>query len=144
MKISEILGKKGRFVVTISPGRTVLEAIRLLVEKNIGSVVVTRNEQIVGILTERDVLRLTVDRHNELHRLRVSETMTADVITATPDSEIGQAMEVMTENRIRHLPVLSDGRLAGLLSIGDVVNALRESVQNENHHLKKYIQGSVY
>lgn len=144
MKISEILGKKGRFVVTISPGRTVLEAIQLLVEKNIGSVVVTRNEQIVGILTERDVLRLTVDRHNELHRLRVSETMTADVITATPDSDIGQAMEVMTENRIRHLPVLSDGRLAGLLSIGDVVNALRESVQNENHHLKKYIQGSVY
>jgi len=144
MKISEILGKKGRFVVTISPGRTVLEAIQLLVEKNIGSVVVTRDEQIVGILTERDVLRLTVDRHNELHRLRVSETMTADVITATPDSEIGHAMEVMTENRIRHLPVLSDGRLAGLLSIGDVVNALRESVQNENHHLKRYIQGSVY
>lgn len=144
MKISEILGKKGRFVVTISPDHTVLEAVGLLVERNIGSVVVTRGERIVGILTERDVLRLTADRHRELHRLSVSETMTSDVITATPDHEIGHAMEVMTENRIRHLPILSDGGLAGLLSIGDVVNALRESVQDENHHLKKYIQGSVY
>ncbi|MDX1568825.1 MAG: CBS domain-containing protein, partial [Longimicrobiales bacterium] len=136
MKIRDILGKKGRFVVTIPPDRTVLEAIRLLVEKNIGSVVVTNDDSIVGILTERDILRLTTDRHRELDRLLVSETMTSEVITATPDDEISHVMEVMTENRIRHLPVLEDHGLAGILSIGDVVNALRESVQSENQHLK--------
>ena len=144
MKIRDILGKKGRFVVTIPPDRTVLEAIRLLVEKNIGSVVVTNDDSIVGILTERDILRLTTDRHRELDRLLVSETMTSEVITATPDDEISHVMEVMTENRIRHLPVLEEHELAGILSIGDVVNALRESVQSENQHLKKYIQGTVY
>ncbi|MFW6199630.1 MAG: CBS domain-containing protein [Gemmatimonadota bacterium] len=144
MKISDILGKKGRFVVTIPPDRTVLEAIQLLVEKNIGSVVVTNDESILGILTERDILRLSTDQHRDLDRLRVSEAMTSDVVTASPDDEISHVMEVMTENRVRHLPVLADDALAGILSIGDVVNALRESVQNENHHLKKYIQGAVY
>ncbi len=144
MKIKDILGKKGRFVVTIPPDRTVLEAIQLLVEKNIGSVVVTRDDEIVGILTERAILRLSTVRHRELDRLRVSKAMTADVITATPADGINHVMEVMTDNRIRHLPILADGRLAGILSIGDVVNALRESVQKENHHLKKYIQGTGY
>lgn len=144
MKIRDILGKKGRVVVTIPPERTVLEATQLLVEKNIGSVVVTRQDEIVGILTERDILRLSTDRHRELDRLRVSDAMTADVITATPTDEISHVMEVMTENRIRHLPILADGGIAGILSIGDVVNALRESVQNENHHLKQYIRGTVY
>lgn len=144
MRLTEILDKKGRLVVTTPPDRTVLEAVQLLVEKNIGSVVVTREDEILGILTERDVLRLTRARHRELDRLRISDAMTTDVITANPDDEIGHAMELMTENRIRHLPILSDGQLAGLLSIGDVVDALRKSVQDENHHLKKYIQGAVY
>lgn len=144
MRLSEILDRKGRLVVTISPDRTVLEAVETLVAKNIGSVVVTRDAGILGILTERDILRLTRDRHPELDRLRISEAMTTEVITATPEDEIGHAMEVMTENRIRHLPILSGGRLAGLLSIGDVVDSLRKSVQDENHHLKKYIQGTVY
>lgn len=144
MRLSAILDKKGRLVVTISPDRSVLEAVEMLVAKNIGSVVVTGDEEILGILTERDILRLTSDRHQDLDRLRIADAMTTDVITATPEDEIGHAMEVMTENRIRHLPILSEGRLAGLLSIGDVVDSLRKSVQDENHHLKKYIQGTVY
>lgn len=144
MKIREILRKKGPFVVTISPDRTVLEAIRLLVEENIGSVVVTRGDAVVGILTERDILRLTAEKHRDLDGVQVSHVMTGSVLTASLDDRIGHAMELMTQNRVRHLPILSGGKLTGMLSIGDVVNALRESVQTENHHLKQYIQGTVY
>ncbi len=144
MRIRDVLQEKGHEVVSIPSDRTVLDAIRLLVDRNIGSLVITRAGTMVGILTERDILRLAADRAGTFGALRVADVMTAEVLTAAPDDEIAHAMELMTRNRVRHLPVVSGDTVRGLLSIGDVVNALRRSVQTENDHLKQYIRGTIY
>ena len=141
MTIEDILRTKGREVVTIEGGVTVLEAVRRLVEHDIGSLVVEEGGRPTGIFTERDVLRLTASGPDKLASLRVSELMTRDMITAGPDDEVTHTMDVMTEERIRHLPVLRDGTLVGIISIGDVVNACRASAENENAELRKYIHG---
>lgn len=139
MKLKDILGTKGHDVVTISPDRTVLQAIRTLVDHDIGSLVVMEDEQPVGIITERDILRLTARSAGELASLKVGAVMTRDLVTATPDDELSGMMDVMTEKKIRHLPVMEGGRLAGIVSIGDLLNACRVEAEEENVHLKKYI-----
>lgn len=141
MNVEAILGRKGRDVVTITESYTVLDAARLLVERNIGSLVVVRDERPIGIFTERDILRLTATRDAGLSSIRVSEVMTRNPITAGPGDELGRVMAVMTEARVRHLPVIDGHRLAGIISIGDVVNAFRISAEEENSHLRQYIQG---
>jgi CBS domain-containing protein len=143
MHMHEILGRKGHRVVTVGPGGTVADAVRLLVEHGIGSVVVTEGDEILGILTERDVLRLADRDPGELRTRRVEEVMTRDLIVAEPSDDVAYVMEVMTRNRIRHLPVLEEGQLRGLISIGDVVNALRNDVEAENRYLRDYVQGMV-
>lgn len=144
MRIREILSEKGHAVVTISPERTVQEAVELLVERNIGSVVVVEDSEVRGILTERDVLRLAARRPGGFGDTRVADIMTTDLVTAEPDAEIEDVMDVMTRRRVRHLPILHGHGLRGIVSIGDVVNALRESAQDENRHLKDYIRGVTY
>jgi CBS domain-containing protein len=141
MRIREIIQGKGGAVVTVDPDRTVLEAMQVLVQHGIGSVVVVRGEEIAGIMSERDVLRLGAASPAALESTRVADAMTRDLIVAVLDDDLQYAMEVMTKNRIRHLPIVDDGRLAGMLSIGDVVNALRTHVESENRHLRDYIQG---
>lgn len=143
MKIREILRSKGHDVVTVTPDQTVLAAMRTLVKRNIGSVVVVEGEEIRGILTERDVLRLGAEKPELLTRKRVGEVMTTNLVIGVPDDDIEYVMEIMTRNRIRHLPVVEDGRLRGILSIGDVVNALRTSVEAENRYLHEYIHGMI-
>lgn len=141
MKIEEILGDKGRDVVTISGSRTVLDAVRVLVDRNIGALVVVDGERPTGILTERDVLRLTARVPGELGLIRVSSAMTREMITASPGDELGTLMDVMTERRVRHLPVMDGDELAGIISIGDLVNACRLSAEAENEQLRQYIRG---
>ena len=141
MTIEDILRRKGRGVVTIGGAERVLEAVKLLVDRDIGSLVVEEDGKPAGIFTERDVLRLTAQGPERLMELRVRDVMTTDMITARPDDEVAHTMDVMTEERIRHLPVLRDGRLAGIVSIGDIVNACRASAENENAELRKYIHG---
>lgn len=143
MKIREILARKGRDVVTIEGERTVLEAVRRLVEHDIGALVVTVGERPVGIFTERDVLRLTARRPGELDSVDVGAVMTADPVTTKPEADLHEMMGVMTRRRIRHLPVLENGRLAGIVSIGDLLNAGREVAEQENHHLRRYIHGGA-
>lgn len=143
MKIEEILLRKGRNVVTIAPERTVLEAMRLLMEHRIGAVVVQEEDEVLGILSERDVLRLGAQDPEELRRRRVDETMTRDVVVGLAEDDIHYAMNIMTRNRIRHLPILRDGHLDGIVSIGDLVNACRREAETENRYLKDYIQGRV-
>ena len=143
MKIREILRSKGTGVVTVEPGATVHDAMRRLVEHDIGSLVVLEGGDVVGIITERDVLRLGSRDPGYLKDRRVSEAMTGDVIIATPDEDIYYCMEVMTRNRVRHLPILEEGDLRGIVSIGDVVNACRRDAEAENQYLKDYIRGSV-
>ena len=140
MKIRDILRHKGHDVVTASTGDSVLQAVRVLVDHNIGGVVVVDGGEVIGILTERDILRLVARRPDELQALEVGQVMTRDVIKLVPDDDLAHVMEVMTENRIRHLPVIEEGRLAGIVTIGDVVNAFRRVAEDENAHLKQYIQ----
>ncbi|MDH3206657.1 MAG: CBS domain-containing protein [Gemmatimonadota bacterium] len=143
MTIDEILRTKGRDVVTIAPSRSVLDATRLLVEKNIGSLVVTEEGHPVGIFTERDILRLASRDPTALHSVMVGAVMTRDMVTASPSDGLSEMMNVMTHRKIRHLPVLADGALVGIISIGDLVNACRLSAEAENSHLRQYIQGVV-
>ena len=140
MKIRDILHHKGRDVVTASQGDSVLHAVRVLVDHNIGGVVVVDGNKVIGILTERDILRLVANKPDELQTLKVGEVMTRDVIKVEPDDHLGDVVEVMTKNRIRHLPVIEKGRVAGIVTIGDVVNAFRRVAEDENVHLRQYIQ----
>ncbi|UCG75432.1 MAG: CBS domain-containing protein [Gemmatimonadota bacterium] len=143
MRIRDILDQKGHDVVKTTPDGTVLEAMQVLNEHNIGAVVVVEGEAIRGILSERDVLRLGGGDPALLSSTPVGEAMTRDVIVGFPDDEIHTAMGVMTKNRIRHLPVVADGELLGIVSIGDLVNACWQEAADENRHLKDYIRGSV-
>lgn len=140
MKVERILERKGREVITIGPDDTVARALGLLVRHGIGSLVVVDGAQIQGIVTERDVLTL-VDRGRALDAVPVQEIMTRDLIVAVPSDDVAYLMEVMTRNRVRHLPVVEEDRLVGLVSIGDVVNAVRRDAEAENRYLRQYVQG---
>jgi len=142
MRLSDILRTKGSAVVTIAPDRTALDAARVLVEHNIGAVVVVEAAVPVGILSERDILRLTAKNPQELERTLVADIMTRDVVFAQEADGLVSAMETMTSHRIRHLPVKREAALVGMVSIGDVVNALRTEIESENEHLKQYVSGT--
>jgi len=143
MRIREVLDRKGGSVVTIEPDRTVHDAMRILVENNIGSVIVVQDRRTVGILTERDVLRLGAASPESLATTLVGEAMTRELVVGVADDLVEYAAGVMTSNRIRHLPILDGERLTGVLSIGDVVNALKQEQEVENRYLRDYIQGAV-
>jgi CBS domain-containing protein len=143
MKIEEILRSKGRNVVTITRERTVLEAVKILEENNIGGIVVMEGDRPVGIVTERDVLRLTARSPGELGSITVSSVIVRELIVARPEDQLREAMQVMTEERIRHLPVMEGKQLVGIISIGDLLNACRIVAERENAHLREYIQGAV-
>lgn len=143
MKICDMLRSKGHDVVTTHPDETVLAAMRVLVKHNIGSVVVVEGSEIRGILTERDVLRLGAKDPAKLGSTKVGDVMTTNLVIGVLDDDLEYVMGVMSRNRIRHLPVLEDDRLVGILSIGDVVNTCRKNAETENRYLKDYIQGMV-
>lgn len=141
MKIRDLLARKGPDVATVAPTRTVGDALDVLVDLGIGSLVVMDEEAVQGIVTERDVLRMVSRDPASLAERTVEEVMTRDLIVARPEDDVHYAMNVMTRNRVRHLPVVNDGSLEGLISIGDVVEALREDAETENRYLKDYVQG---
>lgn len=143
MKARDILREKGHEVVTTTPDRSVLEAMRILVDHDIGSVVVMEGGELRGILTERDVLRLATRDPGLLETTSVADAMTRDLVLGVPEDDIEELMNTMTENRIRHLPVLQDGELLGLVSIGDVVKTSRDRMRRENRHLRDYIRGAT-
>ncbi|NIR46397.1 MAG: CBS domain-containing protein [Gemmatimonadetes bacterium] len=142
MRIREILRKKGSDVVTIEPSASVQDAIQALVDHNIGGLVVTAsNGSVVGIITERDILRESAERSDRLKETKVADVMTKDVLIGVPDDDLNYVMGVMTKNRIRHLPVLDESGLVGIVSIGDVVNSHLSQTEFENRMLKDYIHG---
>ncbi len=145
MKLQDILLSKGSTVYTIEPDATLDEAARTLVKHRVGSLLVCRRdlsegEQLVGIVTERDLLYCSAERQCLLSEVRVSEVMTVELVTGTPEQPVEEVMGVMTAKRIRHLPVLSSGRLVGMVSIGDVVKAQHHQLALENRFMKDYIQ----
>jgi len=143
MTLRNILHTKGHDVFTTVPHATLEVAIRAMVEHNCGSLVVCSeddNRRMVGIVTERDILRALANGKQQLNQIAVSEVMTKNVVTGTAASMIPEIMGLMTDHRIRHLPIIEEGRLVGLISIGDVVKAQHDELSAENHYLKEYIQ----
>ena len=146
MKIDDILTVKGNTVQTISPEATLQEVVSRLIENRIGALVVCRrdaagNEELAGIITDRDILYASATGRRPLDEVKVAEVMTTALVTGTPDDEVEQVMGLMTNRRIRHLPVLVEGRLAGIISIGDVVKAQHDRLAMENRFMKDYIAG---
>jgi CBS domain-containing protein len=143
MKIAAILATKGADVETIWPDRRVREAVALLARRNIGAlVVVDETRAPVGIMSERDVVRAAATDEAILTR-RVSDIMTRHLVTASPDDDLLSVAHVMTERRIRHLPVVQAGRLVGIVSIGDVVKAQRDQYQGELDTLQVQLEGRI-
>lgn len=141
MRIHDILHRKGSAVATIRPDATVRELLATLAEHNIGAVVVsTDGRTIDGIASERDVVRRMHERGAELLNARVSEIMTSHVRTCGLDDKVDSLRAIMTQHRIRHLPVVKDGALAGIVSIGDVVKSAIEELEDEREYLVGYIQ----
>lgn len=142
MKINDVLRGKGAEVVTISPDATVRELLALLAEHNVGALVVSSDgAAVAGIVSERDVVRLL---HSDADALSapVSSIMTAEVHTCVPDDHIDDLMRLMTEKRIRHVPVVIDERLSGIVSIGDVVKTRIGELEFEREQLSNYIASS--
>ncbi|MGN6770324.1 MAG: CBS domain-containing protein [Rhizobiaceae bacterium] len=140
MTVKSILDEKGRDVFTIGPGETLTAAIRLLAEKRIGAVVVLRTDGgIAGILSERDIVRALAEGGAAALTKPISAFMTSKVQVCREENTVNDVMEVMTRVRFRHLPVEKEGRLVGLVSIGDVVKRRIEDVEREAEDIKAYI-----
>ncbi len=142
MTIRELLNRKGSKVITMLQDSSVLDAVRTMVEVNVGSVVVVDDKDYpVGIFTERDVMKRFVDNCEGIRSQRLGDTMTADLIICTPERNIEEVMNIMTEKRLRHLPILEDQRVVGMVSIGDIVKANLKKTRFEIQYLQDYISG---
>ncbi len=122
--VQHLLDNKGRDLISIRPDASVLDAIKLMADKGIGSLVVTENDELKGIVTERDYARKVIIKGRSSKTTQVAEIMTVDVITASSDLTVNKCMTMMTEKKCRHLPVVDDGHLVGMISIGDLVQAI--------------------
>lgn len=145
MKLQDILAVKGTTVFTTPPDASLAQVVRQMVEHNVGSAVVClrdviEGERLVGIITERDLLRCFAAGKCDLTLMRVSEVMTTNLITAAPTDSAADLMGVMTTHRIRHVPVLAEGRLVGMVSIGDLMKAQHDHLAVENQFMRDYIQ----
>jgi len=127
-------------VYSIAPDATVLDALKLLEEKNVGALLVMKGERLVGIFSERDYARRMVLHGRSSKETRVREVMTSEVFTIPPDANAGECMVHMTDRRIRHLPVLEDGRVIGVISIGDVVRVVIDDMRFTIRQLESYIR----
>jgi len=139
--ISALLERKGSAVYTVPASVTIAEAVDEMNRHRIGSVVVLENGQPTGIFTERDVLRRVVGNGLDPKIMRVADVMTANLITIAPETTIEQTMTLFADKHCRHLPVVSDGRLIGLISIGDISRWMADTSRAEAEHLKNYIAG---
>ena len=140
MKVSNLLAHKGSEVATISQERTVGDAVSMLKERRIGALVVSAaSSPYAGILSERDIVRALADHGTDVLGLVVADLMTSDVTTCGPDTTVTDLMGLMTDRRIRHVPVVSEGGLVGMVSIGDVVKARFDELEGEKKELLEYV-----
>ena len=141
MRVYEILQRKGDAVYTILPTATLANAVEQMVNFNCGSLLVTEVGTIFGIITERLILNAIHGETQNLNNLLVCDFMNRKLITGSPTDDVSEIMGMMTTHRVRHLPIIENGRLAGMISAGDVVKAQFDLMAVENHYLKAYIQG---
>lgn len=143
MQLKDILTTKGSKVWSVDAGATIQDALHILVNNKIGALLVfNQKKHVVGILSERDIMRECYQNGAQWSGSIVENVMTRRVIIATPEDEVSYIMGIMTQNRIRHVPVMNGTVLAGVISIGDVVKAQLKDSQYENQYLKDYITGT--
>jgi CBS domain-containing protein len=140
-RVSDILSRKGDQVHTIPRSATVYEAVEKMVGENVGSLLVTEGEEIAGIVTERDYLRRIPLEGRRSQATRVDEIMTKDIVCVDPSLEVEECMAIITQRRIRHLPVMDGKRLVGILSIGDLVKHISREQEIHIRYLTDYISG---
>ena len=141
--IATILERKGSAVHSISTGMTVHEAVQAMNQHKVGSVLVMTGDKVEGIFTERDVLRRVVGAELDPKTTPVTKVMTADLFTVGPEATVQQMMELFTEKHCRHMPVMKDGKLVGMISIGDVSRWIADSHKAEAESLRQYIAGGM-
>lgn len=140
--VSSMLARKGS-VVTVTPDTSVLEAIKIMSEKNIGSVVVMDNEKYLGIMSERDYSRKVALKGKSSTETTVSDIMSTDLPAVKPDDSVDHCMELMTEKNVRYMPVFADNKLTGIISMSDVVKQMILAQKETIHHLQNYIDSNV-
>jgi len=140
-KVRNILEGKGRNIFSVEPTTVVYQAIEVMAQKNIGGLLITEHGKLVGIFTERDYARKLILKGKSSKDTTIGELMTKNPFTVTLDSSIEECMELMSNRRIRHLPVLDNGELIGVISIGDVVRYIIEEQKSIIEHLEHYIAG---
>jgi CBS domain-containing protein len=139
--VKHLLDSKGHTVLSITPDATVLEAIRMMAEKSIGALLVMDGDALLGIVTERDYARKVILMGRFSNDTPVRDIMSADMVTTCSDDNVQNCMNLMTDRRIRHLPVVDGGKVNGIISIGDLVKAIIEDQQQEIAQLGQYISG---
>jgi len=139
--VKHLLDSKGHHVISVAPDLSVFDAIKLMADKSVGSLIVMDDEQLRGIVTERDYARKVIIKGRSSESTSVSEIMSTGVLTTSSSQTVNQCMELMTEHRIRHLPVVEDNRVIGMISIGDLVQAIISDQQEEIEQLESYISG---
>lgn len=143
MTVRELLDSKARETITASPAMTVPRAMELLIQHQISCLpVLDLTHRLIGMVSDKDIFRLIHKYPFEFRSAKVGDIMTSEVIIGTPDDDLRYIAGVMTRNRIRHVPIVADGHLLGLVSIGDIVKARMTSVETENRYLWQYIEGS--
>lgn len=140
-KIRDVLRAKGDEIFHIDPGATVIEAVNVMNDHHVGSVLVIEHDRPVGIFSERDVLVRVVAAHRDPAQTLVRDVMTTRLYTASPDESLLDVMGLMTARRCRHVPVMQDGALIGLVSIGDLTKATQHNLRHEVRELASYISG---
>lgn len=139
--VKQLLDEKGRDVLSISPDATVLDAVKKMAEKSVGALLVMDGDKLAGIVTERDYARKVILKGRASDDTPVRDIMTTDMVTTHSDSTVQVCMEQVTNQRIRHLPVVDDGKVTGIISIGDLVKAIIADQQEEIQQLGQYISG---
>jgi CBS domain-containing protein len=139
--VKHLLDRKGRHIISVKPEDSVLDAIRVMAEKNIGAVVVMRDAELLGIMSERDYARKVIVKGRASDTTPVADIMTADVLTTSGAETVNDCMATMSEKKIRHLPVMEDNNVVAMISIGDLVEAIIADQQEEIEQLEHYISG---
>jgi CBS domain-containing protein len=140
-RVKRILEAKGHQIWSIEPSVSVYQAIRELAEKEIGALLVMKGDQLVGMFSERDYARQIILKHRSSENTKVEDIMTKEVIHVAPNDKITDCMTIMTEKRFRHLPVIENQKVIGVISIGDLVQAVINEQQSTINDLEKYITG---
>ena len=139
--IKHLLDRKGRHIISVEPEDSVLDAVKLMAKESIGALAVIKDGELLGIISERDYARKVIIKGRSSESTQVAEIMTANVLTTACSETVNECMSLMTEKKIRHLPVVDDKQVIGMISIGDLVEAIISDQQEEIEQLEHYISG---